>query len=65
MNHIYEAWKVDAQCNSIPGTERKIEGKSKRWVLEFLATEEKVPHNHNSMTVRLKDGTFWCVTQIS
>lgn len=61
----YLAWKSDSSCNPIAGTDRILEGKSVRWILQHLAYEEKVEHNHNDVIVRCKDGTFWNVSSNS
>jgi len=61
----YNAWKANSNGDPIEGTDKILTGVSKRAIIKQLADEEGVKHNHNDMIVRLKDGTFWCVSQIS
>lgn len=60
----YNAWKADSFCNPIEGTDRILIGESKRRIIQHLAFEEGVKHQHNDMLVRCKDGTMWCVEKL-
>ena len=60
----YNAWKVDKNGDPIEGTDRLLNGISKRAIIKHLAFEEGVEHLHNDMIVRCKDGTMWCVSLI-
>jgi hypothetical protein len=61
---IYNAWKANSKLEPIEGTDRILEGKSKRAIIRHLAYEEGVEHNHNDVLVKCKDGTFWFVSKI-
>ena len=62
--HRYNAWKAKSNGDPIEGTDRILNGVSKRAIIKHLAFEEGVEHQHNDMIVRCKDGTMWCVSQI-
>jgi hypothetical protein len=61
----YNAWKADAKCDPIEGTDRVLEGPSKRWVAAHIAAEEKVTITPGAQIVRLLDGTFWCISKLA
>lgn len=60
----YNAWKATPNGEPIEGTDRILTGVSKRAIIKHLAYEEGVEHMHNDMTVKCKDGTIWCISQI-
>jgi len=64
MDNKYVAWKTLSDLEPISGTDRILLGKSKREIINFLAYEEKVPHNHNDMFVKCNDGTKWFVVEM-
>lgn len=62
--HRYNAWKAKSNADPIEGTDRILNGVSKRAIIKHLSFEEGVEHQHNDTIVRCKDGTMWCVSQI-
>ncbi len=65
QQYRYQAWKANPNCDPIEGTDRILTGTSKRAILQHLAHEEGVEHNHNDMSVKCKDGTMWFVSKLS
>lgn len=60
IQYQYNVWKSKSNGNPIEGTDRILEGISKRAIMKHLAYEEGVEYQHNDMIVRCNDGTFWC-----
>lgn len=67
LNKEYKflVWKADSKCNPIENTDRILIGPSKRWIFNYLATEEKIKLNlHNGTVLRLPNGEMWCAVRI-